>query len=151
MIGIVNLQEFQVRAQMVNKLAAKGHDHIEALKREVCGNVLAPFLRIDDKTSSPHCLKLFLFGLPLLFRVELKLLEHSAMGRVAAYTLPYDPEPKETPLPLPSVYHFDELGNVTAVDKQRERTNKFGDGEFVEFFLAEVFTCIATGDYSLRP
>ena len=147
----MNLQEFQVRAQMVNKLAAKGHDLIEALEREVCGDALVPFLRINDKRSSTHCLGLSFYGLPLLFRVELKLLEHSATGRITAYTLSYEAEPKETLLSLQSVYHFDELGNVTAVDKPRDRANKFAGGEFVKFFLAEVFTCIASGDYSLRP
>ena len=144
----MNLNEFHVRAAHVNELDKMGQRIIQTLTRYAKENV-SKEMQIESG-ASPSLLRLTFYGLPILFRVELRLTESGGEGKLVAYYLSYDNEPKEMPLKMQ--YPFDRLGNVGWKNEAGDKTAKLTEDSCADHIFASLFTKIAQdGSISLRP
>lgn len=132
----MNIAQFKNLAATVKKLANKGQTHIASLNDEITQH-LADHLKVVS--STPHSITVSFYGVRVLFRIEIGWSVNQTNAQIAAYSLSYDVEPKETFL---VAYPFDHMGNVK---------NTYLSEEFGAPLLAEVFTLLHQADTVLRP
>jgi len=130
-------------ADTIKPLAEMGTRMIGKVKDLIVAEFKASLFIEAEK---PSCLLVSYVGYRMVFRVEIVFKRdgdpprEKLAAKLAAYSLSYDKEPKES---LLVAYEFDRLGNVHLIRRELD--------SFAGLFLLDVFNAAAQHGMTLRP
>jgi hypothetical protein len=139
------------QAKQTKELAKKGAEIIDALRKHIESDAdLLQHVTLEKQTS-PCSLRILLYGLPLVFRTELRL--NGGPGVIAVYKVSDDKDPVKSLLTSPEFpkgvgCSFDRLGNVTLHNPKHPPMDY---KEFPAVCLYQAWTAVAENGLMLLP